>query len=705
VGGTFPFFQQATPGGPLQVGDEFVHRFTIDDSAPLLYSDPGHQGYRAVLSSSIDFPSRGLSVEWTSPDYIGIDNYNGEYGSWGVVGVGPVGGSDALRATGSNITPQFAVLGARLPGGTLPGTSTPLLQPDPDWLYDDYRFEFSTTATSYHSVNLEISSFTRQTQPPVIGAPSDLPAIVTKRLPGGGSRAEQGIAWTGDGWVTSQGDALHVRLLSRFSEDWSQLLEDFEERDSVTHIGDIAWVDGTEIVVAPIEVNDMNDPYRLAAYNKNTLVFDSEIAVPNGLRIAGLEAHENSLYAVEYVENGPATVLVFSGPNDDLHNVLVNVPYANGIAINDGKVYITSGKLTGSPKGQIHVFDLGDFLSSLPPGTVLDSTEDGYGFYNYDVPLLLHAEGLTFREDQLWVALGRDVAQLDTSVIATTRARINQVVGSWSEATLGSLPTSNSSIVLSESVINVGMPAESGNLFINSDSALNVSSQGSLITHGTLQIQEGELSIQGGTLNVRNLVIGGSGSGLFSISENTSSVAVSGRISLEENGIVSIVPGSAIHMTGSDFENNSTSPTPYAEMLNLTLVFEGGPGVVDLLEVAGEDLGETSDGAVANFAFGALILGSEAAVSRVMLIDAFDNQLSTSAADALYVNNLIVNVGSILYLNNLNLYVDGSRVKPGDGRIFGGGLILANIPEPCTLTLLVLYSAIALATLRRQSGR
>ena len=45
------------------------------------------------------------------------------------------------------------------------------------------------------------------------------------------------------------------------------------------------------------------------------------------------------------------------------------------------------------------------------------------------------------------------------------------------------------------------------------------------------------------------------------------------------SGSASAAPGSAIHMTGSNFENTSTSAAAMAGLSNLTLVFEGGGSV------------------------------------------------------------------------------------------------------------------------------
>jgi len=119
------------------------------------------------------------------------------------------------------------------------------------------------------------------------------------------------------------------------------------------------------------------------------------------------------------------------------------------------------------------------------------------------------------------------------------------------------------------------------------------------------------------------------------------------------------------------------------------MAFEGGEGVLDTYEIAGEDMGTTIDGEVLNFAMGELILGGQNGIGQLVLVDDFDNQPDWDGSETLYLNGLTVNPGSTLYMNGLSVYVDGVRVHEGEGYLYGGGTISA-VPEPATLSLLAL---------------
>ena len=79
-------------------------------------------------------------------------------------------------------------------------------------------------------------------------------------------------------------------------------------------------------------------------------------------------------------------------------------------------------------------------------------------------------------------------------------------------------------------------------------------------------------------------------------------------------------------------------------------------------------------------------------------MDLFKNQGDANAVEALYLQSLTVNPGSALYLDGINLYVNGVQVDPGDGGLYGGGVI-SGAPEPTTLALLAVGG---LALIRRR---
>ena len=152
-------------------------------------------------------------------------------------------------------------------------------------------------------------------------------------------------------------------------------------------------------------------------------------------------------------------------------------------------------------------------------------------------------------------------------------------------------------------------------------------------------------------------------------------------------------------MTGSAFVNQSTDANALAGLANLRLIYESADANWDPLEVAGRDWGADANGFLKNFGLGTLQLGGDAGPGRVCLVDLFDNQPSSSGAEALYVQGLVVNPGSELWLSGLHLYADGVLVNPGDGGLYGGGAIYA--PQPASLVLL---AAGAVAMLRRRRG-
>ncbi len=205
--------------------------------------------------------------------------------------------------------------------------------------------------------------------------------------------------------------------------------------------------------------------------------------------------------------------------------------------------------------------------------------------------------------------------------------------------------------------------------------------------------------ISGGTLEAGEMRVGsGSAPGTFSISDTTASVTVSDRLVLAENGQFQAVAGSTIHMTDSAFENESTTAGNLSDLANLTLTFEGGLGVVDPFEIAGEDMGAMLAGFDSNFALGTLQLGGDAGIGQVQLVDLFDNRPEWEGSEALYVENIILGIGSTLDLNGLNIYYQNFTDLGGTVSFSGGSM--TQVPEPATLILLGIGG---LATLLRRS--
>jgi len=180
----------------------------------------------------------------------------------------------------------------------------------------------------------------------------------------------------------------------------------------------------------------------------------------------------------------------------------------------------------------------------------------------------------------------------------------------------------------------------------------------------------GEYQMWGGSLEVDKLAIGtGSDTGRMVINGSTASVTIKKDMTIGENGQFSAGPGATIHMTGSNFYNYSQDSFN-VDMSNLTMVFEGGPGVIDTFEVGGP-----------NFLLGTLQIGGTEGTGYVQLVDLFDNDNSGALGDeALCVATLIIGAGSTLDLNGVGFFY--SEI------INNGTIINSQVPVPPSILLL-----------------
>ncbi len=198
---------------------------------------------------------------------------------------------------------------------------------------------------------------------------------------------------------------------------------------------------------------------------------------------------------------------------------------------------------------------------------------------------------------------------------------------------------------------------------------------------GTFGSGTGLYELTGGHLALRTVELGYRGPATFAIEGDSAVVTVSEGFRLGRYSTFSAVPGAQIHMTGAAFENESTDPDALAGLGNLELIFEGGTGDTDPVEIGGEDRGAVYSGFVKNFTFGGLTLGGTD-VGQVQLGDTFDNGNRggpAGAAEAQYVKRLRVGAGSTLDLGGLNLYYLTGSLDPG-ATIFTGGGSLTWVP-------------------------
>ena len=201
-------------------------------------------------------------------------------------------------------------------------------------------------------------------------------------------------------------------------------------------------------------------------------------------------------------------------------------------------------------------------------------------------------------------------------------------------------------------------------------------------TGGTLAVGEelyvgywthsGAYTLSSGTLAVRDLYLGPYNYGTLTLAGDAE-IYVSGKLHLGYRARL-FVAGGTVHMTGAALENRCTDATAVPGLAALTVIFEGGAGQVDPVEVAGQDLGAAPAGWTANFALGTLQLGG-ADAGRIRLIDDYQNQPDWVQAEALYVEGLVLNAGAAIDLNGLNLYYrnggDPKQLFRGDATLDG----------------------------------
>jgi hypothetical protein len=199
----------------------------------------------------------------------------------------------------------------------------------------------------------------------------------------------------------------------------------------------------------------------------------------------------------------------------------------------------------------------------------------------------------------------------------------------------------------------------------------------------------GNYTISAGVLATVECIVGAGGTGILGIQSTTADVVISQRLTFGPGSVLVAVPGATVRFTGSAFENTSTDAKALADLEKLVVKFEGGPTVIDPLEVGGRDAGVSASGFSTNFGLGTLKIGNESgAVGMVKLVDLFDNQPDWNGAEALYVHDLWIGKGSQLDLNGLQLYYETLTLDPQATVVLNGGS-MQFAPEPATLSLLL----------------
>ena len=188
----------------------------------------------------------------------------------------------------------------------------------------------------------------------------------------------------------------------------------------------------------------------------------------------------------------------------------------------------------------------------------------------------------------------------------------------------------------------------------------------------------GTYSISAGSLEVGTLYVGNNGTGTFTIAAPAAQVTVSSLLRFGAKGSLSAAPNSTIHMTGTNFENLSTSESNLAGLSNLTLIYDNqSPGTTDTFEIAGTDMGRDPLGFTDNFALAGIELNDQAVLQLMDSVNNGNRNGVGGASEALYVDKLTLEAGSGLNLNGLHLYVCDLEDRGGT---IGNGELISMCP-------------------------
>lgn len=224
---------------------------------------------------------------------------------------------------------------------------------------------------------------------------------------------------------------------------------------------------------------------------------------------------------------------------------------------------------------------------------------------------------------------------------------------------------------------------------------------------GNMAGSNGTYTAGGGTFSAKDIYVGYNGTGTLDVTSAAAQITVSGTLQFGANGHFSAVPGTVIHMTGTQFKNFSTHPENLAGLNNATFIYDPlSSGVYDFFEVGGANMGHsTPDGFSSNFALEGLQIGGTNWLN-LSLGDDVDNQADGAGNEVLYVKSLTLGAGSSLYLNGYDLFYESFlNHNGGFNNVFFGtdGQMLQVTPEPVSAALFLLGSGVlALRNFRKK---
>ncbi len=239
------------------------------------------------------------------------------------------------------------------------------------------------------------------------------------------ARAQQGIAAYGPGFYTSAGGnaygVVETHRLFKYDPNWGEdnVEVSFNARIAgFHHLGDIDVYNGYVYGVLTDLGYDLDNLERIhiAWFDEDTLEYEDQVGVsslvsifPDLDDIGGVAFKDDQFYLVGYYDNDTDTPRIFSGPMDG-HNPSaltksyeIETCYANGLAFKGDYVFISSGQISETEKAYIDIYEY-----PLPEGEKADRIKR----YEYQTGYT-HAEGITFNDDELWVAQGTHVLKLE----------------------------------------------------------------------------------------------------------------------------------------------------------------------------------------------------------------------------------------------------------------------------------------------------
>jgi RHS repeat-associated protein len=162
------------------------------------------------------------------------------------------------------------------------------------------------------------------------------------------------------------------------------------------------------------------------------------------------------------------------------------------------------------------------------------------------------------------------------------------------------------------------------------------------------------------------------------------------NLSIDGAGVLTAEPGTALVFSGGGDNASLTGQTRNASQFAPmpTVLFDPtfDPNSPQSLEVMSQDLGNTSEGFVRNFAYNALQVGDSNGLASVKLVDDARNSPGTHP-EGLYVNTLVVTQLATLDLSGLHVYarsaqVDGTILHGSVSIVPPGGAIALNTSAP-----------------------